>query len=327
MREYRMPAFSPKLGSCLVIVCKVRLIKTICIYALSMAAFATGCGSNHEAPASGDDVLVSIGDSTLRLQDVVRRIPSGLDKEDSIQMFHNIVDSWVGGLVLSSVAERNITDMQRIEKLVENYRNRLIINEYFKLMSERVNINVKEEAVKDYYESNLSEFTLTQPLVKGALVRVDENDRVLPDLRRWLTDFSDDAVDNIEKTGLRHATAYEYFGDSWHEWGAVAERIPYRFFDADAFVKSTVDFETSADGSVYLLHISDFLPSGSVMPYEFARLKIAEMMRVSEINNSRSKLKADIYRRMIREGTLKPGLYDPVKGEMCAQGDVATKKK
>lgn len=281
-----------------------------------MAVASGSCGSSHSTPATERNVLVSVGDSALDMADVVRRIPAGLDEEDSIQMFHNIVDSWVNALVLTKVAERNIIDMQRIDRMVEDYRNNLIINEYLKLMSERSNLDIKEQAIKDYYDSHMKDFVLSQPLVKGAFVRVDENDSELPNLRKWLADFSDESFDKIERAGLRHATAYEYFGDEWHEWSELADRIPYRFFDADAFVNSTVDFETSTDGSVYMIHISDHISSGNVMPYEYARLKIMEMMRVAEINTSRSRLKADMYRRMINDGTLRPGLYDPVKGEM-----------
>lgn len=283
---------------------------------LSMAIALGSCGSSRKKNEAEKDALVTVGDSALYMSDVLRRIPAGLDTEDSIQMFHNIVDSWVDALVLTSVAERNIRDIQRIDRMVEEYRNNLIINEYLKLMSERSNPDINEQVIKDYYDKHSQDFILSQPLVKGAFVRVDENDSELPYLRKWLADFSDESFDKIERVGLRHATAYEYFGDEWHEWSEVADRIPYRFFDADAFVSSTADFETSTDGSVYILHISDHILSGNVMPYEYARLKIAEMMRVAEINTSRSRLKADIYKRMIKDGTLRPGLYDPVKGEM-----------
>lgn len=286
---------------------------------------AAGCGRSRPEQEAQTDALVTIGDSTLHMQDVVRRIPSGLDEADSIQMFHNIVASWMDGLVLTSVAQRNIPDMERIDRLVNLYRNNLIINEYLRLMSERSVSKPDEMTIKEYYNGHPEEFVLTQPLVKGAFIRIDENDSQLQNLRTWLADFSDNAFDNIERVGLRHATAYEYFGDEWHEWSEIAERIPYRFFDADAFVKSTSDFETSYEGSVYLLHISDKVLSGELMPYEFARLKIAEDMRVENINASRTKLKRDIYRQMIKEGTIKPGLYDPVNGKLKASADTGDK--
>ena len=157
---------------------------------------------------------------------------------------------------------------------------------------------------------------LEQPLVRGVFVKVAENDETLDNLRRWMSRLSDEDVDNIEKYGLRQASRYEYFRDEWHEWNVIAEQIPYRFFDADAFVSSSADFETSADGSVYLLHISDYITSGNEMPYEFARLKIREILRAADVASHRDRLMDDIYRDRIRSGELRPGLYDPVTRTM-----------
>ncbi len=38
----------------------------------------------------------------------------------------------------------------------------------------------------------------------------------------------DEAVDNIEKHGLKQASQYEYFMDTWQEWNRVADQIPYK---------------------------------------------------------------------------------------------------
>lgn len=262
------------------------------------------------------DVLVAVGDSVLTVSDVLRQIPSGLTGEDSTILFNRIVDDWVRDLVLIDVAEKNIDDMDRIEHMVESYRNSLIVNRYLAIMSDRSTPEIPESRIRSYFKANEENLILTQPLVKGVMVKVAENDESLDKLRQWMSRLSDEDVDNIEKVGLRHASSYEYFRDQWHEWSVVAEQIPYRFFDADAFVRSTKNFETAADGSVYILHITDFIPSGEKQPYDFARLKIKEILRNDDVVTGREKLKHDIYTERIKNGWLKPGLYDPLTGRI-----------
>lgn len=259
-----------------------------------------------------NDVLVSVGDSSLRLADVVRQIPRGLTPADSSLMFNQIVETWVREQVLTDVAKKNIPDMDRIDRLVETYRNNLILNEYLSTMSNQAVSNVPEEKIKDYYEQHHQEMLLEQPIIKGAFLKVSDADPKLAELRKWMSQFSDKSIDNIETSGLRQASQYKYFKDEWHEWNAVAEKIPYRFFDADAFVRSTRDFETQEGGSVYLLHISEFVPSGAEMPYEFAKLKIEEIIHADDLAKYRENLINDIYARQIKEGNLRPGLYNPV---------------
>lgn len=281
-----------------------------------MIVLAFSCTRKEGEKEREDDVLVAVGDSALTLNQVLRQIPTGLDSDDSTRMFHRIVDSWVKDLVLMDVASKNITDMDRIDRMVEAYRNDLIINQYIAAMSDRAASSVPEDKIREYYEANKEEMILEQPIIKGAFLKVPDTDPNLDKLRRWMADFSDEAIDDIEKSGLRQASQYEYFKNQWHEWNVVAEQIPYRFFDADAFVSSTKNFETEEGGSVYLLHISEYIPSGKEMPYEFAKLRIAEILRADNIRSYTERLVSDIYRKSIREGHLKPGLYDPVKGEM-----------
>ena len=274
------------------------------------------CGSQPADMQQSDDVLVSVGDSALTVAEVLRRMPAGLSPADSANMFERIVGHWVRDLVLLDVAEKNIPDPDRIERMVEAYRNGLIVDQYLSTVSEHAVDDVSEKRIKEYFDSHRGMLVLEQPLVRGVFVKVAENDETLDNLRRWMSRLSDEDVDNIEKYGLRQASRYEYFRDEWHEWNVIAEQIPYRFFDADAFVSSSADFETSADGSVYLLHISDYITSDNEMPYEYARLKNRELLRAADVASHRDRLMDDIYRDRIRSGELRPGLYDPVTRTM-----------
>lgn len=279
------------------------------------------CGDKSADKQEDKDVLVSVGDSVLTLREVVSLIPVGLSEEDSTTLFHKIVDDWVRDLVLTDYAENNIPDIDKIDRMVENYRNNLIVERYIQSMTDASSVNVSESRIKAYYEEHHAELILDQPLVKGAYLKVAESDPNIDNLRLWMSNFNEESIDKIEKIGLRQALQYSYFKDEWNEWGSIVDRIPYRFFDADAFVRSTKNFETSDAGSVYLLHISDFVASGTEMPYEYARLKIMEILRNSDIVAFRKKLVSDIYKDRIKAGVLKIGMYDPIKGDMKSKSN------
>lgn len=272
------------------------------------------CRQKENEKSEESDILVSVKDSVLRVGDVLKRMPRGLSTEDSLIMFNNIVDAWVTNMVLSEIAEKNIIDMGRIERMVESYRNSLIIKEYMSSMAKSKEKTLNEEKIKEYYDKHPEEFILRQPLIRGAFLKVAESESGdIDHLRKWMTDFSSKSIDNIENYGLKQASAYEYFPNEWHDWNEIAELIPYRFYDADAFVSSTKDFETMADGSVYLLHISDFLPSGSQAPYDYARIKIMDVLNALEVEAVQQRLKYDIYKKAIDEGILIPGRYNPLQ--------------
>lgn len=258
---------------------------------------------------------MSVGDSALTMNDVILRIPSGLSEEDSTELFNSIVERWVCTMMLRDVAAENVGELAKIDRMAEDYRNNLIIERY--LRSKQVEApSVSEESVRDYYDAHGEEMRLDAPIIKGLYLKISDSEEKLDDIRRWMASATPSAIDNIEKYGLRQASQYEYFKDRWIDWSEMAEQIPYRFYDADAFLGSTKDFETTYGGSTYLLHVFEYLPSGSVMPYEYASKRIEDMLIRENKSSYRQRLLASLYSKGIKDGKLKSGLYDPVKRMM-----------
>lgn len=274
--------------------------------------------SHKEKHTEEQDILVSVGDSALTLRDVERRIPSGLSGQDSTDMFNSIVERWVRTMMLRDIASENVEELEKINRLADDYRDNLIIERYLR-SKVKESPGISQQSIKTYYEEHGSEMKLTQPLIKGIYLKVADSEERLGDIRRWMASATSSAVDKIEKSGLRQASQYEYFKDNWVDWNEVADQIPYRFYDADAFLSSTKDFETSYSGSTYLLHIYEYLPSGSQMPYEYACRRIAEMLGRENKASYKQSLLSSLYKKAIKDGRLKPGMYDPVKRKMQAK--------
>ena len=255
-----------------------------------------------------------MGDSVLMLSDVISRIPVGIDPADSAALFHKIVDNWVEGMVLTDLGKAKLPDMEKIERQVSSYRNRLIATEYLKKMREGKTFAVSEDSVRTFYDSHRSEMVTETPLIKGIYIKVAESSGSVEDVKRCVFDASDASIDELEKKWLAKAIQYDYFVNEWVDWEVIADQIPYRFYDADAFLSSTSNFETSCNGSVYLLHITDFLPSGSEMPFEFASPRIVSLLEQAKMASYEKSLVSSLVKKAISEGRLVPADYDPVKG-------------
>ena len=287
----------------------------------------TACGGSKETSASEEDVLVTVGDSSLYLNDVLRKIPSGLASEDSAAMFDRIVDGWVESMVLTDVASENVSELERINRMAEDYRKGLIIESYLRHMEETSSPKVSDAQVAEYYAANKDDMILEAPLIKGVYLKTADEDEQISNIRKWMETATENAIDNIEKYGMRLASQYEYFADEWVEWNSVADLIPYKFFDADAFLQSTSNFETSYAGSTYFLHIYDFVASGQPMPAEYAAKKIRDILSEKNSSAYRDNLIRRIYRQKMADNVLKPGLYDPLTGRMRKPSAAGNPKK
>ena len=277
------------------------------IFSVIVSAFCFSCEKQNAEIAADKNMIIQVGDTVLMLSDVENSIPSGLSEEDSITMFNAIVQSWVKNELLSKMVDIPAADKMQIDRKVAEYRNALILERFLNSKGDDGN-DVDERVIRKYYEDNKHEMKLDAPIVKGIFVKVSDLDSRIGDIRRWMMISSSNSIDNLEKYGLKRALQYEYFKDRWVNWSEIAEMIPYRFYDSDAFLNSTKDFETNYGGEVYFLHISDYLPSGSEIPFEYAKTKIKEILRREHRELYKKQLMKSLLDKAQKDNKIKFGL-------------------
>ncbi len=296
----------------------MRLGKTL-IAATAFAVAALSCGRHDSEPRHDPDVLVIIGDTALTLNDVVAKIPPGLEPDDSTSLFAEIVDDWIAGELLEDVASRTLPDLDRIDRMVAQYRRRLIVNSYKQVMRESRRPNVNADSIDSYWRRFGKEMILEEPLVKGIYIKLPERSVSLPEIREMFADGSTESIDRLEKENVSEAIHYDNFSDRWIEWSKIASQLPYRFYDADAFLSSTKDFETTYNGNVYILHVYSHVGSGDLMPRDYADDRIREILENRNIAVYEQSLVKALYQRALDDGRLTTVSYDPVEHKYLKQ--------
>ncbi|MDE5774024.1 MAG: hypothetical protein K2H86_06170 [Muribaculaceae bacterium] len=285
----------------------------LCGILCSFALLSSVSCSKEKPSVIPDDALILIGDSVLTRTDIVTRIPRGLLPGDSAAMFSLLVNNWVEGMILTKIAEENIDDMERIESMVRDYRNRLIIDSYRRKLRETSPVDVHNDTLRNYYKRHIDEFVLERPVIKGLFIKLPDDATRLSDIRRWMVTATPDAIDNLDKYGLDESVKYSFFKDKWMDWYAIRQQIPYRFDDDDEFVRNNTFFETSYAGMTYLLHISEYIVSGERMPYEVAVPLIRENLEMGMSADFQRKMMRQLYNNAIKSGQMKILDKDNVK--------------
>lgn len=277
---------------------------------LIMTLLCAGCKKETLQNDEADDILFTVGEFSLKQADVERLIPSGVSSEDSVRMFEAIVERNLKSMLLQEVALRNLTHPDEIKKKVEEYRNRLIIAEYEKEMSDAGVSNVDEKKLRRYYSNNAESLILTEPLVKGIYIKTRSTGYDLDNIKKWMLKADAKSIENIEKYGLSGADEYDHFSDRWIAWHTVAEVIPEMPSKYPPQEALNSIYEISKNGATYLLHITDIFEAGKLMPYEYAKPIISEILGRELRGEYEQKLIAGLYNKALKEGKLHKGSYD-----------------
>lgn len=238
--------------------------------------------------------------------EVAEAMPEGLSPADSAEFVEHYMHRWITDELLYEVARRNVPDLERIDELVERYRRDLVIFEYRKrLLSERADKEIDEQEMLDYYEKNSDMFRLREAILKGLFLKVPENAPNIGQLKKWYCSPKSDGVEKIEKYALKNVVIYDYFYDRWVPFEEIVSNIPYEFGDPETFLKSHNKLEFNKNGYWYLLNITEYKVRGEVMPYDFAKTQIQEILANSNRLDFNRELEENLYNDAEKSGEIK----------------------
>ena len=270
---------------------------------VSLLCSCKGAQSGNDA-----DLLVKVKDRVLERSEIKRQIPRGLSSVDSLLFAKNLEKKWVKDILVYDVAMRNLDGDGKLEvdKLVEEYRHSLIRYRYQEqLIRERLSSDFQESDKLSYYEENQKKFVLDKALVKGLFLKIPADAPGLSDVKEWYKSTSEASLEKIEKYSVQNASIYDYFYDKWVDFDQVMDNIPVRVSNANVFLKANKFVEVSDSTYCYLLHIKEYLPVGSVAPYDYASAQIVEMLTNLRKVEFLKEFEEELYNDAIKSGDVK----------------------
>lgn len=265
------------------------------------------CTKNKVSDVEAEKLpIVSVNQKTLYKSDLDNAIPAGLNANDSAQSAEAYIKMWISEELIYEKAKQNIADKDRIDEMVEKYRQSLTVFTYLEqLLREELSRKLSDSELRNYYDKNPETFKLEENLIKGLFLKVPQSSPELGNLRQWYKSNTETAKENIEKTSIQNTVIYDYFYDRWISADDVISNIPVPISNTREFIRNNKNFETQDSSYVYLLHIEEFIPLGETAPFDYAKPMIKDII----INKNREaflkKLEKDLYDKAISDENIK----------------------
>ncbi len=265
------------------------------------------CACNGTQSAKDSDILVKVKDRSLKRSEVKRLIPLGFSSADSMLLAESITKKWIKDILVYDVALRNLeNDKAEINHLVENYRHSLIQYRYQeRLIKERLENNIRESDMLQYYEANQKKFILDKNLIKGLFLKIPIDAPSLAEVKKWYKSTNESSIEKIEKYSIQNASIYDYFYDKWVDFEEVMDNIPMQIANPKEYLRTHKFIELNDSSYCYLLNIKEYLPVGAIIPYDYVIPQIKEML----VNQQKVKFlrdfEEDLYNDAIRNGVVK----------------------
>lgn len=276
-------------------------MRKTCLYIVTALASLWALSCNRTADPEEEKVAARAAGNILYESELAHLFTAPMSEEDSIALAESYVDMWIKKQLKVKEAENIFSGTtQEIDRLVEEYRNSLLIHRleqyYVDTMLDTLD---SESSISQYYAEHRAEYLLDRPIVKGAIVRVPENYRQKEELKELMTGNGDRYQDFIDTSLKNDLELYEF--DTWTDLSHFVAVLPAaREEDAQRILDST-GVEEMKDGSdVWYIYVTDRMQAGDPSPLERVNDLIARVLfnqRKQEIIRS---VEDSIYRTAMR---------------------------
>ena len=210
-----------------------------------------GCSSKTTHLA--DNVIAKAFDKTLTQRDLTPILEQAKDSPDSVKFIENYLKKWaIDEILYKEVADYYRNDEQ-INSQVEEYRQTLVLNKYKQALAEEKSKAPTTEEIASFYVKNKSNFTLSEPIIKGAFLSITNGSPNIKHLREAMKKLDRESIDEIERISLKHPMTYSFFLDKWVKLSDVSYMIPKYIIVDFKSQNSAMPFELAKDEIEYLL--------------------------------------------------------------------------
>lgn len=173
------------------------------------------------------------------------------------------------------------SDIEEVDRMVAEYRRRLIVERYIDRMIETHQVAVEDDDCQRYYDLVHRDLKLNESIVKGLLVQLPvktpKSSPIRSAMKKVLTgDY--EKIEELETYCIDHSMVYEQFVDTWRSMGQILSVIPIEVVSPKDLKRGDFTFTDKDKQYEYHLLVTDYLKSGSEAPYEYVKSDILDFL-------------------------------------------------
>ena len=242
-------------------------------------SFLIGCGGISENSNKGK-VVAEVYGKLLYDSDINNSVFEKTNNKDSLLLKHSIIEHWVRKTLLAYHADTYIKDKEKINHLVEDYKNSLLIELFEKeYIENNLDTAISEKDLKEFYEENKNNFKLDHSVINLLYVKIDEKK---PKLDKFYENWNKDRYKSVISYGKLNSNDYYLDYNKWYNLIEIQGKIP-KFLQKKG-KKFTV--QKNRNGFEYFLKVLDTKYKNEIVPLEIVKDKVKKLIvrkRKSEI--------------------------------------------
>lgn len=238
-----------------------------------------GCEQPRQTNTA-EPYLARVYDKKLFVKDLDGLVGTNVSAIDSAMIVKGYIENWTRDNMMLELAQKNMKEDNRIERLVEDYRSALILNAYQeKLLQNFSTVPVEEQEVLDYYEENKELYPLKGPIVQCFYTKIKRKSKGIETLKNWWKNDRSKGIANVTNYIKDHAESFLLEENTWYPLEDLIEKLPKGTIKPWYSKKADGKYHyTSDDDYRYYVIIYDFLKKDEPTPFNIVKEDITKIV-------------------------------------------------
>ncbi|MBO5881983.1 MAG: hypothetical protein J6Q21_01935 [Alistipes sp.] len=285
----------------------MRKLTYILCFAVAIALFSCMEESKRDSVKIDDDVIAKVDGVELRIADVMRDMPTGIKGADSVTFMRMYTENWVLNRLKMKRAEEILTSSEDIERLVEGYRQSLMmrqLDQYY--IDKTLDTEITDKQIAAYYRANSAAFKLDHNVVQGVVVKVPKTFRNTTTLTTAMRNSAKKGEwQELEALAMKHSLNIVNMTAQWVSYSDFLSNLPTersRTYN-DLITKTTVQQMTSDDALFYFI-ITDRALKGEIAPMASVESDIRRRLYAERRAEVVAEYEAELKHQSVEEGRI-----------------------
>jgi hypothetical protein len=241
----------------------------LCAGFLILSFYLVSCKNSPSTPA--EKPVARAFDSYLYSTEFSELLMDAKNKEDSLAIIQNYMNNWAKKKVLLELAKNHLSpeDLD-VSKQLEDYKTSLLIYRYQQAyIAQKLDTNVSQDEINDYYKNHENELTLSENIVKAFFIQVPRTFNQLSKLKSIYKSEKTQDIKVLDVICNKYAYQCNDFNNNWISFDKILSFLPSPITNQKEYLANNKSIEATDSNYVYLVYIKDYKVIGDLMPKEW----------------------------------------------------------
>ena len=245
-------------------------------------------------------LLAQVFNYKLYYDDIKDLIQGYANAEDSMQQVRSLTDHWVRDRLLLVEAEKNFPKEANMNKLLEDYRQSLVLHFFEqRTIEERLDTVITEQDLQQYYAVNKEQHRLESGIFRGYYFKIKKPQSRTDKILTWWNSFPEKYFNEVLDYANKHAKTNWSDSTQWHELNMLIQLFPEGTLSESA-VRSKRGITSSDQEYVYLVYPLEVHYKQDIAPLARVREQAARYIIHQRELELLERIKKEIYDRDIQ---------------------------